>query len=148
MPRLELTAITISVYLENLIKEELQIDFLKQSLLWTDSTTVLRYLNNTESAFHTFVANRVQTIKDNTEISQWRYVPSKLSPAAYVSRGLTVAKFLRCECWKQGPEFLWRSESASPEQPQLSCHDLCKDSKIKKSKVHCSAIRGEESHFM
>ena len=97
--------------------------------------TVLRYLNNTESAFCTFVANRVQTIKNSTEISQWRYVPSKFDPADYVSRGLTVAKFLRCKCWKQGPEFLWRNESTCPEQPQLYCHDLCKDPKIKSSSV-------------
>ena len=43
------------------------------------------------------VANRVQTIRNNSEPSQWRYVPSKDNPADFPSQGLKTEEFLQNE---------------------------------------------------
>lgn len=51
------------------------------SVFWTDSQTVLKYIGNDYTRFKTYVANRVALIRDNTDLSQWRYVKSKDNPA-------------------------------------------------------------------
>ena len=58
IPRLELNTATIAVKMDNLMKGELRMD-LKESVLWTDSTTVLQYIDNDGARFKTFVANTV-----------------------------------------------------------------------------------------
>ena len=55
---------------------------------WTDSTTVLKYIRNEAKRFHVFVANRVQSNRDQTDSTQWRYVKSKNNPADEASHGL------------------------------------------------------------
>ena len=45
IPRLELSAATAAVRLDIMIKQELEV-VLDTSVFWTDSTSVLRYMNN------------------------------------------------------------------------------------------------------
>ena len=54
------------------------------------------------------MSNRVQKIKDQSETSDWRYVPTEENPADYTSRGLS-AKELLLPGWFQGPKFLWEA---------------------------------------
>lgn len=56
IPRMELTAATIAVKMDRMLRQELQIN-LEDSNFWTDSTTVLRYIENDSTRFKTFVAN-------------------------------------------------------------------------------------------
>lgn len=81
IPRLELMAAVLSAKIGNKLAEEIEHD-LQQSVYWTDSTVVLRYINSTRNRYHIFVANRVLTIRDRTDPSQWRYVGGKDNPAA------------------------------------------------------------------
>ena len=61
---------------------------------WTDSTSVLHYIENENKRFHTFVANRITTIREESEPEQWRYVDTKSNPADEGSRGLSASSFL------------------------------------------------------
>lgn len=70
IPRLELTAATLAVQIDKMLRKELQLP-LEDSVFWTDSTTVLKYIGNETSRFHTFVANRVSKIRHASSISQW-----------------------------------------------------------------------------
>ena len=36
-----------------------------------------------------FVTNRVQLIRENSDVNQWKYIETKKNPADYTSRGLT-----------------------------------------------------------
>ena len=36
---------------------------LEKSMFWTDSAAVLKYIDNDEKHFHTFVANRIAAIR-------------------------------------------------------------------------------------
>lgn len=58
IPRLELTAAVVSAWMDRLWRKELQMP-LMDSVFWTDSTSVLKYVKNETSRFQTFVANRV-----------------------------------------------------------------------------------------
>ncbi|KAK3886574.1 hypothetical protein Pcinc_009223 [Petrolisthes cinctipes] len=75
IPRLELTAATLAVRVNDVIVNALEIP-VGRIHFWTDSTAVLRYIRNTKSRFHTFVANRLAIIHDGSRQDQWRHVPS------------------------------------------------------------------------
>jgi len=56
IPRLELSAVALTVKLDKLICAELDIK-LCHTWFWTDSSIVLSYINNADKRFKTFVAN-------------------------------------------------------------------------------------------
>ena len=105
MPRLELVAATLSVKMAKFLRKELNIDCLQETF-WSDSKVVLGYIRNTTKKFKIFVVNRIQQIHENSEVNQWRYVPSKNNSAAHVSRGLIDANSEgKCSTWVNGPQF-------------------------------------------
>ena len=126
IPRLELTAAVISANISRQIKNELEYTIDKE-VFWTDSQVVLGYIANEAKRYHTFVANRIQQIRDKTLANQWKYVDTKSNPADDASRGLSPEELQAPNSrWLHGPEFLWK-ESDWPiqeEQPtSLSADD-------------------------
>ena len=91
IPRLELTAAVVSVKVGCMLKDELEYEDM-QEFFWTDSQVVLGYINNEARGFHTFVANRVQLIRDRMTPDKWNHVPTDQNPADYASRGLRAAQ--------------------------------------------------------
>ena len=70
-----------------MLRDELDIH-ISSKVFWTDSHVVLGYINNVSRRFKIFVANRVQLIRDNTNIEQWHYISTHDNPADDASRGL------------------------------------------------------------
>ncbi|XP_033111440.1 uncharacterized protein LOC117112461 [Anneissia japonica] len=122
IPRLELTAATVAVRTDKLIKSELEIP-IHISKFWTDSLTVIKYIRNFTSRFNTFVASRLSVIHEATQIQQWRYVSTDENPTDDASRSLTSTKLKGNSRWLNGPEFLWKSEIEWPSIP-LDCDNL------------------------
>lgn len=118
IPRLELTAAVVAARMDRLWRKELQMTLL-DSVFWTDSTSVLKYVKNETSRFKTFVANRVAEILKASYAAQWRYVNTLSNPADIASRGLGVRSFLKDEQWMCGPQFLL-SEEQWPTNPDSS----------------------------
>ena len=81
---------------------------------WSDSQTVLRWLNSKTMKFHVFVANRVADILDVTSASQWRYVATDDNPADDCSRGLYGSVVSVTHRWFAGPKFLSQGEENWP----------------------------------
>ena len=52
------------------------------------------------------MANHVQMIRNNTNLSQWNYVKSADNPADSASRVLNAAKEAKIKQWFEGPAFL------------------------------------------
>ena len=104
IPRLELMAATLAAKQDQLLRQELNID-LEESQFWSDSTIVLQYIHNEEKRLHTFVANRVSSIRSASTTSQWHYVRSEDNMADYASRGIQVEQ-LSDSLWLSGPQFL------------------------------------------
>ena len=110
IPRLKLAAATLSVRLNKMLKKELEMT-IDNITFWTDSMTVIRYIQNESKRFHTFVANRVSFIREDSSPSQWKYINTKLNPADDASRGVSLESFIQDDRWIKGPAFLTRPES-------------------------------------
>ena len=105
IPRLELTAVTISARISTFLRSELTYPEIKE-YFWTDSKIVLGYINNAAKRFHTYVANRVQEIRDATDPTSWNYVNTKDNPADDAYRRLEAANLVNGCRWLSGPNFL------------------------------------------
>lgn len=99
--------------MDMLWRKELKMDLL-DSVIWTDSTSVLKYIRNETSQFKVFVANRVSQILKVSSPAHWRYVDTSLNPADIASRGVKVDKFIVDTTWVSGPHFLLHPESEWP----------------------------------
>lgn len=131
IPRLELQAACTSIEISSFVKEQLQIDNLKETF-WTDSKVVLAYINNESRRFHVYVANRVQRIRDYSTPQQWRYVPTDSNPADIASRGATPMQLLHSS-WFQGPDFL-QNDSIDMQSQGLSLElDEVNDPEVKRT---------------
>jgi hypothetical protein len=117
IPRLELTAATVAVKVACMVVREfrMQLDIFYH----TDSMVVLHYIRSSDKHLPLFVANRVNLIRDFSDVRQWRYVPSEFNPADAASRGLKAGE-VRDSCWLQGPEFFRSDGTEWPAQPEFS----------------------------
>ena len=52
------------------------------------------------------MANRVQIIRNNTNLSQWNYVRSADNPADSACKGLNTVKEAKIKQWFESPAFL------------------------------------------
>ena len=102
VPRLELTAAVVSTKISAFLQKELKYGCVPE-YFWTDSKVVLGYISNEARRFHTFVANRVQTIRDHTSPDRWHYVDTKDNPADDASRGLGAGELFKSNRWWNGP---------------------------------------------
>ena len=122
IPRLELAAALVSVRVSDTLSKELRYDEIEE-VFWTDSKVVQAYIHNDARRFHTFVANRVQQIRDRTVPEQWNYVDRKNNPADDASRGLSPKDLLQSSRLLQGPSFLcdhhdsWKGVDKSVPEP-------------------------------
>ena len=111
IPRLELTAAALSIKLSTMLRKELIIHPTIKGYFWTDSEVVLAYVNNDAKRFKIFVPNRVQLIRENSDVNQWMYIDSRSNPADDTSRGISPSNQEKVRRWLNGPEFLWLDES-------------------------------------
>ncbi len=142
IPRVELTAAVVAVNIDKMMKRDVQME-LQESVYCTDSTTVLKYIENTSRRFKTFVANRICTIRELTKPTQWRYVNTATNPADYASRGQSATKLMNNHSWIQGPSFLKESEDLWPETPQQE--EIKEDDMEVKRSVTTNLIHTAES---
>ncbi|XP_069969533.1 uncharacterized protein [Penaeus vannamei] len=138
--RLDLTATTVAARMDCKLRKELGLK-LEDSVFWTDSTSVLKYLFNQKARYHTFVANRVNLIRELSSASAWRYVDTKSNPADLASRGLDVDTFLTSEMWIRGPRFLHEPKSSWPQVPEDVKHGSLEDDvEVKVSVMVCETV--------
>ncbi|XP_071483358.1 uncharacterized protein [Diadema antillarum] len=147
IPRLELSAATMSVRLDSFLKRELNVP-VTRSFFWTDSTIVIQYIRNEEKRFRTFVANRIAAIRNASSPEQWHYVDSKSNPADDLSRGLSADDLRTKERWLHGPEFLLQGKENWPTNPIEREVISDNDAEIKSSKGDASTfstLSGDEN---
>lgn len=113
IPRMELTAAVLAASMDKLWRKELRPQ-LEDSVFWTDSTSVLKYIKNETSRFRVFVANRVSEILKISDASQWRFVNTVNNPADLAYRGVKAKLFINNKTLISGPSFLLQSEENWP----------------------------------
>ena len=72
IPRVELTADTVSDRLNKILTKKLELP-INGFTFWTDSMTVIRYLLNELKRFHTYVANHI-AVREESNLPHWKYI--------------------------------------------------------------------------
>ena len=103
VPKLELQAALLAARPKREITQALTVT-VKQVFMWTDSTTVLQWINSNEKQ-PIFVANRVCEVLEYTSFDQWNHVATKDNPADAGTRGMST-EILQLSSWVKGPYFL------------------------------------------
>lgn len=80
IPHIEWAGATVSIRLKNVLQKELEIS-INAITFWSDSMTVLCYNWNKSKRLHTYVANCVAFIREDSSPSRWRYIESNSNPA-------------------------------------------------------------------
>lgn len=70
IPRLELTVAVVAVKVDKMLRQELQVP-LQPSIFWTDSTTMLRYIDSETARFKTFVATDLRSHQVSSMELHW-----------------------------------------------------------------------------
>ncbi len=99
VPRMELTAATLSVRLSKMIVKELD-SSIGAVFYWTDSMPVIKYIANEKTRFHTFVANHIEVIREASDLKQWKYIETSLNPADIASRSARASSskwYFKCK---------------------------------------------------
>ncbi len=126
-PRLELCAALTGAQLAQLINSELTIP-IDKTVLWSDSTVVLTWLQSESCRYKVFVATRITEILDLTSPQQWHYVDTGNNPANDITRGERLMELTSLCRWSRGPAFLALPSEQWPVLPP-STPDLVPDSK-------------------
>lgn len=118
IPRMELQAALLGARMINTVSNGHSIE-IKHRHLWTDSRTVLSWLNSDQRKYGQFVAFRVGEILETTNLSNWKWVPTKQNVADEGTKWARVPRIDSNERWFKGPSFLYKPESEWPSQPEL-----------------------------
>ena len=135
MPRSELQGAKLAVQMKNMLHDSLPRKP-EEDIFWTDSENVMCWLQKPPEDFKVFVSNRVQFIKQHTQVSQWRHVPGIDNPADLPTRGCTAKEMLQGpirDKWLQGPSWL----QLSPEKWPLNLKFTANPESQKELKISC-----------
>ncbi|XP_047213499.1 uncharacterized protein LOC124863241 [Girardinichthys multiradiatus] len=116
IPRLELCGALTGAQLASVLLKEFTIK-IQEVVYWTDSTTVLNWLQSDSCSYKVFVGTRVAEIQELSDIRDWRYVDSASNPADDITRGKTLSQLTGVNRWNSGPSFLLQSSDQWPEVP-------------------------------
>lgn len=117
IPRLELCAALTGAQLGTVLTKELTLE-IHNCVYWTDSTTVLAWLQSDSCRYKVFVGTRITEIQELSDPKSWHYVNSSLNPADDITRGLSLIQLSEDTRWNKGPSFLLQSSSYWPKAPE------------------------------
>lgn len=114
IPRMELQGALIASRLGKTISTELEINITRR-VFWTDSLTVLGWIQNDPRKYEVFVAHRLAEIDEITDLVEWKWTPTKQNPADCATKNTGNIHALM-KRWLDGPTFLHSHESMWPKQ--------------------------------
>lgn len=116
IPRLELCGAWLLARLLAYVRPNVATLNISNVTAWTDSTVTLAWIRSPTAKLKTFVANRVAKIQQNTDVGNWRHVPTSVNPADCASRGLSPNGLASHSLWWNGPNFLRQPEHLWPQE--------------------------------
>ncbi|XP_020712610.1 uncharacterized protein LOC110117567 [Ceratitis capitata] len=113
VPRLELMAAILGLRLAKFIEQEVSIN-INRRIFWSDSKDVLCWIRSDTRKFNQFVAVRVGEILEDSQVNEWRWVPSKDNVADDGTKWTPNMEINSAARWFTGPDFLKLSETSWP----------------------------------
>ncbi|XP_044573987.1 uncharacterized protein LOC123258174 [Drosophila ananassae] len=113
IPRLELQAAVLGTRLMDTVRQDHSVA-IAETVLWTDSKTVLRWIGSTHRRYKQFVGNIVAEILESTKVAQWRWLPSADNVADDATRAQRSVDLSEESRWLRGPAFLRRPAGSWP----------------------------------
>lgn len=113
IPRLELQAAVLGTRLAATIGRGHSIS-VDRRIFWSDSKTVLCWLRADPRRFRQFVSLRIGEILEATELTEWRWIPTKENVADDATKWQPVPDIGPNSRWFTGPKFLLLPESSWP----------------------------------
>lgn len=110
VPRLELQAAVLGTRLAENIKASQRLTFEKQ-VFWSDSKTVMGWINSEVRQYNQFVSFRIGEILESTDPNQWRWVPSKQNVADEATKSKEIPVLSNDSRWFKAPKFLYDEEN-------------------------------------
>lgn len=135
IPRMELKAALLLSEVVKKIKDSF-IHLEVNVTAWSDSTTVLQWLQSHPRKWQKYVAQRTAQILEVLPPHHWRYVPSKQNPADCLSRGVKPSELVSHPLWWTGPKWLSQDSSAWPENKVVVPADTGEEKIVKKMLAH------------
>ena len=118
IPRLELLAAVSLAELRVVITSALEnCVVIDREVFWSDSEIVLHWITNLPREWKQFVQNRVDRIREITDIGCWRHVPGLSNPSDIPTREVDLTEIPNLDMWWGGPDFLYENESLWPKSP-------------------------------
>ena len=74
------SAIRITSRIAKLITKEHAFK-INRRIFWSDSQTVLQWINSDSRTYKTFVMNRLGEINEETNVTEWKWAPTTENPA-------------------------------------------------------------------
>ncbi|XP_062537985.1 uncharacterized protein LOC134206298 [Armigeres subalbatus] len=115
IPRMELQAGVIGCRLAKTIKENHTLP-IKRTVYHSDASTLLSWIRSDTRKYRQYVAVRIGEILESTNISEWRWVPTKLNVADEATKWTKEPAVEPDSRWFEGPEFLYLPEKLWPQQ--------------------------------
>ncbi|XP_037034300.1 uncharacterized protein LOC119073091 [Bradysia coprophila] len=111
VPRLELQAAVIGSRLAENVNKSLTVN-IEKHFYWTDSQTVMAWINSESRRYSQFVSFRVGEILESTDLAQWRWVPTKHNVADEATKSKLVPNLNANARWFKAPPFLYNEENS------------------------------------
>ncbi|XP_053686825.1 uncharacterized protein LOC128736374 [Sabethes cyaneus] len=113
IPRLELQAAVIGARLAECIGKSHRMKIARR-VFWTDSRDVVCWLRSDHRRYSQFVAFRISELLDTTQVSEWRWLPTRKNVADEGTKWQRLPDFHPSSRWFRGPDFLWGPEKEWP----------------------------------
>ncbi|XP_041784360.1 uncharacterized protein LOC121602553 isoform X2 [Anopheles merus] len=134
IPRLELQAAVIGTRLAQTIKSSHRLQITRE-VYWTDSRTVISWINADHRKYSQFVAVRISEIVETSNAVDWNWVSTKMNVADEGTKWQKVPELGPTSRWFRGPDFLWKSTS---EWPKKEMEPGATDEEIRHKLLHHS----------
>ena len=107
-PRSELAAAQLNARAGNYVADALTtvLGYKPKVYFFSDSEITLYRLKNQAETYQVWVANRLKTIQESTNIEDWKKVNTTENPADISSRGLDLSELMNSELFFHGPKWL------------------------------------------
>lgn len=115
IPRMELQGALLGTRLAMDVEKNHSIKVTSR-VFWTDSRTVLSWLQGDPKQYRQFVSFRVGEILESTNTNEWRWIPGKMNVADDATKWSNTLDINSTNRFLSGPPFLRQNETDWPEQ--------------------------------